>query len=48
MGAILLLTSIDLDYIYLGIESESFSLYNMSAMHINLESSTGSALAQTY
>ena len=43
-GAMLLLTSSDLGSIYLCIELQSFSLYIISAMHRNSESSTGSAL----
>jgi NADH-ubiquinone oxidoreductase chain 2 len=43
-GATLLLTSADLGSIYLCIELQSFSLYIISAMHRNSESSTGSAL----
>jgi len=43
-GATLLLTSSDLGSIYLCIELQSFSLYIISAMHRNSESSTGSAL----
>jgi len=43
-GATLLLTSGDLGSIYLCIELQSFSLYIISAMHRNSESSTGSAL----
>lgn len=43
-GAMLLLSSGDLGSIYLCIELQSFSLYIISAMHRNSESSTGSAL----
>jgi NADH-ubiquinone oxidoreductase chain 2 len=43
-GATLLLTSGDLGSIYLCIELQSFSLYIISSMHRNSESSTGSAL----
>jgi len=43
-GATLLLTSSDLGSIYLCIELQSFSLYIISAMHRNSESSTSSAL----
>ena len=43
-GATLLVTSGDLGSIYLCIELQSFSLYIISAMHRNSESSTGSAL----
>jgi NADH-ubiquinone oxidoreductase chain 2 len=43
-GATLLLTSGDLGSIYLSIELQSYSLYIISAMHRNSESSTGSAL----
>ena len=43
-GATLLLTSGDFGSIYLCIELQSFSLYIISAMHRNSESSTGSAL----
>jgi NADH-ubiquinone oxidoreductase chain 2 len=43
-GATLLLSSADLGSIYLCIELQSFSLYIISAMHRNSESSTGSAL----
>lgn len=43
-GATLLITSGDLGSIYLCIELQSFSLYIISAMHRNSESSTGSAL----
>jgi len=43
-GATLLLTSADLGSIYLSIELQSFSLYIISSMHRNSESSTGSAL----
>jgi NADH-ubiquinone oxidoreductase chain 2 len=43
-GATLLLASGDLGSIYLCIELQSFSLYIISAMHRNSESSTGSAL----
>jgi NADH-ubiquinone oxidoreductase chain 2 len=43
-GATLLLASGDLASIYLCIELQSFSLYIISAMHRNSESSTGSAL----
>ena len=43
-GATLLLTSSDLGSMYLCIELQSFSLYIISAMHRNSESSTGSAL----
>jgi len=44
IGATLLLTSGDFGSIYLCIELQSFSLYIISAMHRNSESSTGSAL----
>lgn len=43
-GATLLLSSGDLGSIYLCIELQSFSLYIISALHRNSESSTGSAL----
>lgn len=43
-GAVLLLSSSDLGSIYLCIELQSFSLYIISAIHRNSESSTGSAL----
>ena len=43
-GATLLLASADLGSIYLCIELQSFSLYIISSMHRNSESSTGSAL----
>jgi len=43
-GASLLLASGDLGSIYLCIELQSFSLYIISSMHRNSESSTGSAL----
>jgi len=43
-GATLLLASADLASIYLCIELQSFSLYIISAIHRNSESSTGSAL----
>lgn len=43
-GATLLLASGDLGSIYLCIELQSFSLYIISSMHRNSESSTGSAL----
>lgn len=43
-GATLLITSGDFGSIYLCIELQSFSLYIISAMHRNSESSTGSAL----
>lgn len=43
-GATLLLSSGDLATIYLCIELQSFSLYIISSMHRNSESSTGSAL----
>lgn len=43
-GATLLLSSGDLGSIYLCIELQSFSLYIISSMHRNSESSTGSAL----
>jgi NADH-ubiquinone oxidoreductase chain 2 len=43
-GATLLISSADLGSIYLCIELQSFSLYIISAMHRNSESSTGSAL----
>ena len=43
-GATLLLASADLGSIYLCIELQSFSLYIISAIHRNSESSTGSAL----
>jgi NADH-ubiquinone oxidoreductase chain 2 len=43
-GATLLLSSADFGSIYLCIELQSFSLYIISAMHRNSESSTGSAL----
>jgi NADH-ubiquinone oxidoreductase chain 2 len=43
-GATLLLASGDMGSIYLCIELQSFSLYIISSMHRNSESSTGSAL----
>ena len=43
-GATLLISSADFGSIYLCIELQSFSLYIISAMHRNSESSTGSAL----
>lgn len=43
-GATLLLSSADLGSIYLCIELQSFSLYIISSIHRNSESSTGSAL----
>ena len=43
-GGTLLLASADLGSIYLCIELQSFSLYIISSMHRNSESSTGSAL----
>lgn len=43
-GALLLLISADLASIYLSIELQSFSLYIISSLHRNSESSTGSAL----
>jgi NADH-ubiquinone oxidoreductase chain 2 len=43
-GATLLLTSADLGSIYLCIELQSYSLYIISSLHRNSESSTGSAL----
>jgi NADH-ubiquinone oxidoreductase chain 2 len=43
-GATLLLSSGDLGSIYICIELQSFSLYIISSMHRNSESSTGSAL----
>lgn len=43
-GASLLLSSADLGSLYLCIELQSFSLYIISSMHRNSESSTGSAL----
>jgi NADH-ubiquinone oxidoreductase chain 2 len=43
-GATLLVSSGDLGSIYLCIELQSFSLYIISSMHRNSESSTGSAL----
>ena len=43
-GALLLLISADLGSIYICIELQSFSLYIISSMHRNSESSTGSAL----
>jgi NADH-ubiquinone oxidoreductase chain 2 len=43
-GAVLLLSSGDLGSIYLCIELQSFSLYIVSSIHRNSESSTGSAL----
>jgi NADH-ubiquinone oxidoreductase chain 2 len=43
-GATLLMSSADLGSIYLCIELQSFSLYIISSMHRNSESSTGSAL----
>jgi len=43
-GATLLLASGDLGSIYLCVELQSFSLYIISSMHRNSESSTGSAL----
>src|SRR6185437_11815331 len=42
-GATLLLSSEDLGSIYLCIELQSFSLYIISSLHRNSESSTGSA-----
>ena len=47
-GATLLLASGDLGSIYLCIELQSYSLYIISAMHRNSESSTGSALTYFY
>ena len=44
MGAVLLLISADLGSIYLCLELQSYSLYIISSMHRNSESSTGSAL----
>jgi NADH-ubiquinone oxidoreductase chain 2 len=43
-GATLLIASADLGSLYLCIELQSFSLYIISSMHRNSESSTGSAL----
>ena len=43
-GAVLLISSGDFGSIYLCIELQSFSLYIISALHRNSESSTGSAL----
>jgi NADH-ubiquinone oxidoreductase chain 2 len=43
-GAVLLLSSGDLGSMYLCIELQSFSLYIISCIHRNSESSTGSAL----
>ena len=43
-GATLLIISADLGSIYLAIELQSFSLYIISSIHRNSESSTGSAL----
>jgi NADH-ubiquinone oxidoreductase chain 2 len=43
-GATLLISSSDLGSIYLCVELQSFSLYIISSMHRNSESSTGSAL----
>lgn len=43
-GATLLIASADLGSIYLCIELQSFSLYIISSLHRNSESSTGSAL----
>jgi NADH-ubiquinone oxidoreductase chain 2 len=43
-GATLLISSADLGSLYLCIELQSFSLYIISSMHRNSESSTGSAL----
>jgi NADH-ubiquinone oxidoreductase chain 2 len=43
-GATLLLSSGDLGSLYLCVELQSFSLYIISSMHRNSESSTGSAL----
>ena len=43
-GAMLLISSADLGSIYLCIELQSFSLYIISSLHRNSESSTGSAL----
>ena len=43
-GGVLLLSSADLGSIYLCIELQSFSLYIISSIHRNSESSTGSAL----
>ena len=43
-GATLLISSADLGSIYLCVELQSFSLYIISALHRNSESSTGSAL----
>jgi NADH-ubiquinone oxidoreductase chain 2 len=43
-GAVLLLSSGDLGSVYLCIELQSFSLYIISSIHRNSESSTGSAL----
>jgi len=43
-GATLLISSADLGSIYLSIELQSFSLYIISSLHRNSESSTGSAL----
>ena len=44
IGAVLLLISADLGSIYLCLELQSYSLYIISSMHRNSESSTGSAL----
>ena len=43
-GAVLLISAADLGSIYLCIELQSFSLYIISSIHRNSESSTGSAL----
>jgi NADH-ubiquinone oxidoreductase chain 2 len=43
-GATLLISSADLGSIYLCVELQSFSLYIISCLHRNSESSTGSAL----
>jgi len=43
-GATLLISSGDLGSIYICLELQSFSLYIISSMHRNSESSTGSAL----
>src|SRR6202000_1068945 len=43
-GALLLILSADLGSIYLTLELQSFSLYIISSLHRNSESSTGSAL----
>ena len=43
-GATLLISSADLGSLYLCIELQSFSLYIISSLHRNSESSTGSAL----